>query len=146
MEAAAEPPAKTARKEDSASSLKRLLMSGSPQLQLVEEADGGKRTKSNVWNDFQRIYHNDAPTNFVACCRCRDVLRHVRGHEGSGTSSMQRHMEAHKRNLEGQTSLTSFFGKKGLDGQKNAMKAKLARSMATFCAMDMRPLSAVEGK
>ena len=106
----------------------------------------GGRKKSKVWGDFHRVNLDGEGTNFVACRRCRDLIRHVPGHTGTGTSSMQRHTDAHLKNVAGQQSLTSFFGKKGLEGQKNVQKRKLARAIATFCALDMRPLTVAEGK
>ena len=80
--------------------LKGLLATGSPRLQLVDEADvieGRKRLKSQVWDDFKRVLLDNEPTHFVSCQRCRDLIKNVPGHEGTGTSSMQRHLEGHKK-------------------------------------------------
>ena len=95
------PPAKRPREGTGATvkALKDLLQAGSPRLQLVEESgvgDGRKR-KSQVWEDFSRVVLDDEPTQYVACRRCRKLIKNVPGHEGSGTSSMQRHTEAHKK-------------------------------------------------
>lgn len=107
-----------------------------------------QKSKSNVWSSFRRVLVDGKEVDFVSCTKCSAVLSHTTGVFGCGTSHLSRHLKTHdpKPLPSGQSPITTYIPKKIPAGQKRACKQDLARAAALAAALDIRPLSAIEGK
>lgn len=126
------------------------------EIRKLAEKDGKITVKkkhgvSSVWKDFCVVLVDGIEQNCVQCMKCKKILAHTSGHDGSGTKGMIKHSVMHEKQEKRQkdpkqSSLMGIVAKVVPEGQKNFQKQKLAKAIAIFCALDQRPLSACEGE
>ena len=135
----------------------RLLKAGSPRITLrdhgsVGEARGEKRKVSAAWNDFGHVEVDGKKEDYVACKRCRVVLRY---NPVNGTSTMSRHSKAHADNAscgpgassagaQAQMAITAMPAVRGSnvpEGQLLKVKGDLARQQVSAATWIFAPIT-----
>ena len=139
--------------EDPRATYERLLKAGSPRVTLRDhssEVRGEKRKVSTTWNDFQHVGVDGKDEGYVACKKCRVVLRY---NPINGTSTMARHSKSHAASASHSTSgsqmaITAMAAVRGSnvpEGQKLKVKGDIASAVSKCCYMDIRPYHMIEG-
>lgn len=143
--------ASTGIKMTSLSEVKNLVKSKSDRVTFstADRFSQGRKV-SDVWSNFTRVVLDNMDTEYVQCETCKQVLKHVRGREGSGTGGLKRHVEADGRKEvdRNQPTILKSLGVGNVvpPSKVNAAKRKVARGIATCAALDMRPISIGDGK
>lgn len=130
-----------------AETVERKLNSG----ELIPLSAEKLKVRSSAYGGFSLLCdEHEVYVGYVTCTTCKKVIKH--DIHLSGTTHLSRHAACHAQKTESggkstkvvpQSKLTGFVTRtKVLNG---ADTAQLRRSLAFFCAADLRPYSAVEG-
>ena len=101
-----------------------------------------------MWTEFQHVGVDGKEEGYVACKKCRAVMRF---NPINGTSTMARHTKGHASGASRSgsqlaiTDMAAVRGKNVPEGQLLKVKGDLATAVSKCCYMDIRPYHMIEG-